>query len=461
MSGVLFDERMSDLDALVWKVEQQPRHRTTIAALARFSAPLDHAELRHCVDRATRVIPRLRQRVIEDPLGFAAPRWAADPDFRLASHLRSEGLTDADDTTLLDRVRDLVVQPFDRTRPLWEFTHFSGLANGGDAVLLKAHHAISDGVGGVEMMLELFDFDASPPPNSRPFPPAPAPAGEKADETVLTETVLTETVLAETVLTEIRTMLDHVCLPVSLADATAASRSLGEAIGSAFRVLRPSPTARPVPPGRSDELDLRHLAVPLADLRVGGRRIGGTINDAFVSAVVLGLATHFDSGAAGQLRLSVPLNTRGDDTRVGNHWTPGRIDIDLSRIEDLDALMTQVKTCMRSVRDDPAHQLLPPVAAGLRRLPGPAIGTLFDTFSAGLDVAASNVPGSPVPLYLCGREVDAMIPFGPLSGCAVNATLLSHGDTAHIGVASDPAAVDDPDRLQRDLEHAFAVVTGS
>ena len=78
MTGVLADERMSDVDALVWNVEHTPRNRATIAALARFAAPLDPVELRHRVDRASRVLSRLRQRVVIDPRAIVAPRWSID-----------------------------------------------------------------------------------------------------------------------------------------------------------------------------------------------------------------------------------------------------------------------------------------------------------------------------------------------------------------------------------------------
>ena len=88
MTVTVVDERMSDVDALVWAVERGPRNRTTIAALARFGAPLDAEMLRHRVERASRVVPRLRQRVVHDPLGIATPRWSVDPDFHLSFHLR-------------------------------------------------------------------------------------------------------------------------------------------------------------------------------------------------------------------------------------------------------------------------------------------------------------------------------------------------------------------------------------
>ncbi len=431
MTGVLADERMRDVDALVWSIGRQPRLRTTIGALARFSAPLDPAELRRRVDCASRVVHRLRQRVVTDRSGLRPPYWSVDPTFCLSFHLRTLRLSEANDRELTAVVRDLLVQPFDPARPLWEFTHICGLEHGGSALLLKSHHAVTDGVGGVEMMLELFDLDPVAEPRHRPVPAPPLPA--------------------------------EVLRRPSTLDAASAGRKAGEALGSVVRLLRPLPTPPVVSSARSDELDIRFFSRPLDDLRAAGRRVDGTVNDAFVTAVALGLAEHFGSDHPSPLRISIPVSTRstavsGPDGLGSNHWAPGRIAVDLSLRADLVPFMRSVRTALQGVRQDPALRLLSPIAAVLSRLPPQACASLFSHFSNGLDVAASNVPGSPVRLHLGPHPVEAMIPFGPLSGCAVNVTLMTHADTAHIGISSDPAVIDDPDTLLHNLEAGFAAV---
>jgi len=454
MTRVLADERMSDVDAVVWAVERLPRNRTTIAALVRFARPLDPADLRHRVDRASRVVPRLRQRVINDPV--AAPRWSVDPEFRLSFHLRSRHLQSGDDQALAALARDLIVQPFDRSRPLWEFTYITGLDDGGAALLLKSHHAVSDGVGGVEMMLELFDLTPEPARERTTLPIAPT-APPAAPRPLFAEAVREE---VSGLGRAVRDTLTN-ATPPSLPSLAEASRRIGEVLGSATRMFSPPPDSTVLPDQRSDHLDVRFFSLALDDLRQAGRRVDGTINDAFVTAVALGIADHTRETTA-PLRVSVPLSTRGADDGVGNHWTPGRIDIDLADAHDSELLCAAVQRSMRRLRDEPAHQLLAPLAAGLRRLPPLATASIFESLTARVDVAASNVPGSPVPLHLCGEPVTALVPFGPLSGCAVNVTLLSHADTAHIGISSDPAAIADADALARAIEGGIsAVVKGS
>lgn len=452
------DEAMSDVDALVWAVEDDPRNRTTIAALARFAEPLDEAALRHRIERASRVVPRLRQRVTREPCGVGPPRWSIDPDFRLARHLRRIRMSDGSDRRLHSLARYLIVQPFDRDHPLWEFTYIDGLDDGGAALLMKAHHAVSDGVGSVELMFELFDLDADAPPERAELPPAPVAA---ASPTISAAGVVRDE--ARLALRRVARGLDALLAPRSAADVSATARRLGETVGATVAMLRPGEGEPVLPATRGAGLDLRSLAVDLGELRAAGRRAGGTINTAFVTAVVLGVHDHASLAGPRTVRVAVPVNVRpAAAAGGGNHWTPSLVDIPVPIDPEPDALATTVRGACAALRDDPTRPLLPLVAAGLRPLPDAAAAAVFGAVSSRIDVAASNVPGSPEPLWLCGRPVEALVPFGPLTGAAVNVTLLSHGTTAHIGISSDPAAIDDPDGLHRCLHHAFtAVVKGS
>lgn len=96
-------------------------------------------------------------------------------------------------------------------------------------------------------------------------------------------------------------------------------------------------------------------------------------------------------------------------------------------------------------RAEPALAVVQPMARVLNRLPASVTTGLFGTMLKGVDLVASNVPGAPIPLYTAGARVLANYAFGPLTGAAVNVTLLSYLDDLCIGVTVDPAAVTDPD----------------
>ena len=88
MTTIRFEGRMSDQDALMWAIEKDPLLRSTITSVTLFDAALDRDRLLSQLDRATRMIPRLRQKVVSPPLGVAPPSWVVDPDFDLDYHVR-------------------------------------------------------------------------------------------------------------------------------------------------------------------------------------------------------------------------------------------------------------------------------------------------------------------------------------------------------------------------------------
>src|SRR4051812_33694800 len=161
--AVRFDQRMSDMDALMWGIEKDPLLRSTITAVAVVDTTPDRVRLRDKVVRGLEEIPRLRQRVAPAPAGIAPPRWIDDPNFDLDYHMRwvkSPGEGTLRD--LLDIAEPMAMQGFDRARPLWEFTVVEGLADGRAALIQKVHHAVTDGVGGIKLALMLLDAERDP-----------------------------------------------------------------------------------------------------------------------------------------------------------------------------------------------------------------------------------------------------------------------------------------------------------
>ena len=167
-----YHHRMSDEDALMWSIEKDPMLRSTITAVVLLERPVDHGELRRSFDRLSRTVPRLRQRVRSNPMSMAPPRWEVDPAFDLDYHFRLARVPgDGSMRDLLRMVQPIAMQGFDRARPQWECTAVDGLADGRGALIMKLHHAMTDGVGGVRLMLELFDLEPDAPARDMPPPP--------------------------------------------------------------------------------------------------------------------------------------------------------------------------------------------------------------------------------------------------------------------------------------------------
>ena len=445
-------DRMSDTDALAWAIEHDPRLRSPMSAAVVLDGPLDRGLARHILERASRVVPRMRHRVIPDPTGFARPTWEVDPDFTLAFHVRLTNVYGGTERDLLDLAEPIVMQAFDRARPQWEFTLVEGLRGDRSALIMKAHHAISDGVGAVNMMAEIFDLGPELTPGREVMPPAPTPEPDAGDSR-----------LKAAVDHETQELIDGVRRSIDLfltaaADPVGAIRSVTDTVGSAGRVLKPaSEPLSPIMTGRSLGLGFDEFTVALDDLKAAGRRVGGTINDAFIAGILLGMASYHRAHGhePDQLRLAIPINTRapGDDA-AGNDWNPTRAEFPLD-VTDPDELMRRVRGVMAQILNEPAYGAVRGLTGALRRLPASIIAAVFASMSGGVDVAASNLPGSPIPLWFAGRAVTKIVPFGPLSGAGSNITLLSLADAAHIGIVRDPAAVPDGDVLRDHLLEGF------
>jgi diacylglycerol O-acyltransferase len=453
-----FESRMSDADALMWTIEKDPLLRSTILAVSLLDRAPDRDRLMARLERGSREIPRLRQRVVGNPWSLAPPRWEVDPNFDLHYHVRSmRAPGNGTVRDLLDACAPIAMQGFDRARPLWEVWVVDGLEGDRAALVQKVHHTITDGVGGVKMAMVLLDLERHPAADDGPAPPAPEPrvlgpwarlldaAGHEARRQagVARRAVGSAPEAAAGV----------------LRDPVGAARSAADLAGSVRRLLAPvTEPLSPVLRERSLRLRLDTLTVPLPDLKAAAKRVDGKLNDAFVAAVTGGLRRYHEAHGTpvDALRMTMPINLRdaSTDALAGNRFVPARFTIPVG-IADPRERMRVTRDLLRRQRAEPALALTDALAGVLFRLPRSVATTVFGSMLKGIDVVTSNVPGAPVPIYLAGARVTAQFAFGPPSGAALNVTLLSHLDDCAIGVTSDAAAVPDPDCLTTCLQEGF------
>lgn len=447
---------MSDEDALMWSIEKDPMLRSTITAVILLERPLDRDVIRSSFDRVSRVVPRLRQRVRSNLMSLAPPRWEVDPAFDLDYHLRFARVPDKGSMAdLLRMIQPMAMQSFDRARPLWECVAIDGLDDGRDAIVMKFHHAITDGVGGVRIMLELFDLEPDAP--ERPMPPEPTV--HVLNQAERFSDAMTHQARANLdLLRDLGTAGVHVAAS-ALTDPVGTFAEGAELAASAFRVLGPAPDPlSPIMNHRSLSNHMEALTLPLDVAKKAAKRVGGSVNDTYVTGLVRGLQIyHRRHGAAlKDLRMGMPVNVRSGEMTdtAGNAFVPARFEIPV-HANDLIELMRTIRRRMLSARDEPANQLVEPMANLLNRLPTTVLTQVFGAMMKGLDFQASNVPGSPIPLYLRGVRVDALYPFGPLAGAGCNVTLLSYGNDLNIGLNMDPAAVPDPDAFIESVREGY------
>lgn len=453
----LLELHMAQSDLFAWNMEDDPLLRSTIVAVAMLDRSPDWDRLVEMMERGSRMVPSFRQKVVSPPLRLAPPRWVVDPDFDLSWHLRRMNVTGAGDLeSVLDFARTTGMQAFDRARPLWEFTLLEGLADGRAAFVMKIHHSLTDGIGGMQIAAEIVDFDREGvdrgPMPEEPEPDSLGPLGPVGDALAYNVALGMEVVRwgAAAAIPSLRRVVTD---PLGVAWKTVRTAT------SAVKFVRPiSETLSPVMTERHLGWRYGVLDVPFEPLHDAGRAGGCTLNDAFLAGVLIGLRNYHEhhGAAVAELRVTMPVSLRTeDDPAGGNRVTLVRFPLPLD-VFDPHELMRAVDDRVAQWRREPAVPLSGMIAGVLNLLPSPVIGGMLKH----VDFLASNVPGSPVPMFVAGAKVDRYYAFGPTIGAAVNVTLMSYDDTCCVGVNTDTGAVPDPEELLACLAAGFEQVLG-
>jgi WS/DGAT/MGAT family acyltransferase len=394
---------------------------------------------------------RLRQRVVWGAWSLAPPRWELDPAFDVTRHLRwmhlgGRGVSD----DVLRVAEQFAMRDFDRAHPLWELAIVEGLTDHPAAVVIKVHHTLTDGVGGVRLLLELLDLERDPAHD--PEMP-PEPTGH-----VLSRSERFGDALACELERRRAFALRATSGLVELAlDPVEGARRTVDTTRSLLRIARPA--TRPMSPllgARSLDVQFARFDRSLDAFRTAARQVDATVNDIFVTGLCRGLAAwHLEHDVAPHaLRMGMPMSTRrinGDERIEANQFAPARCEVPLVA-SDAANHVREISRRLRAQREEPALALLDPLAGLLSRLPRFALTNMFANVLRAQDFVTSNVPGAPVPVHLAGAEVVAIVAFGPLGGTALNVTLLSHCGNVHIGVNLDPATIPDGGVLVACLE---------
>ncbi|UTI64266.1 wax ester/triacylglycerol synthase family O-acyltransferase [Paraconexibacter antarcticus] len=442
---------MNALEALMWRAEADPRLRSTICSLELLDTTPDWDRFLAAVDWATRLVPRFRQRVVEPALGLGHPAWVVDRDFDLHYHVRRVRLPgDADWDAALRLAEQLAMVPFDRSRSPWEAILIEGLPDGQAAFLLKLHHATTDGLGAVQLLAMLHSTRRETNPDKPQ--PAPLPAERTTPTDVLVRQVERDVRGLPATLGTAVSVLGAARHPRrSAVDAAKFAASLQRVLGD------PDAVGSPLLAGRSLSWRFATLDVPFAPLRAAAKSVGGSLNDAFLAAVLGGYRRyHEELGVpVDRIPFAMPISVRrADDPDGGNRFVGARFAGPVS-IADPSARMRAIGAMVIRARAEPAVAALAHMAPVLSRLPGPVISQVAGNLTKANDLQASNVPGLQEPRYLAGAKILKAYPFGPLPGCAAMITLVSHLDGCCIGVNLDPAAITDAPRFERCLREGF------
>ena len=453
-------EDLSALDELLLKGDAWPTTRPVMTLALVLSEPPTARHLEAAFLRAIAAVPRMGQRIARSAWAAGRPMWVVDKDFDLSYHLRRIGSPgDGSLDAALAWASAGTTAPFDPARPLWDAVLVERLAEGGAVVIIRAHHAIADGVRAIQMMASLLDFEPSPDRTSptgddgngpdRVLPPSAAQVLRAVERLWVTNPLRTSALARSGYVAGLH--------PIRTAiQATSYVRS-------AMRTVdRGDADPLPLLAGRSGSRHFATIEVPLASMKAVAAAHGVTVNDVYLSALLGGMRRYqraFGLSPA-DVAVALPIDVGGGvEHQAGNHVSAAVFPGPAS-VADPVARLHEVHDLVASRRTEPGLRALDHLAPTLRQLPARLAIAAMGVHARRVDLQASNLVGPPFPLYLAGEQVERLYAFGPLPGVPVMAVLVSYNGLCTVGFTLDPAAVTDQELFVSSVRDAFDELLG-
>ena len=454
-------DRLTSIDASFLHQEGRASHMH-IGGVLLFEGPPPAFEdyLEHVRSRL-HLVPRYRQKLATPPLETGRPLWVDDPDFNLEYHVRHTALPapGTEDQLFLLASR-IASQQLDRSKPLWENWLVEGLADGRFAVISKTHHALVDGISGVDLASVLFDIEREPQrddeadsalepwrPEAEPSPAELVVAGARGAVNT-TASLLIRTLMAAT----------RPATSINL--ARDAMEGLGELVWATLNPAPETPLNVKIGPHRRFTVVRQHLA----DYKEIKHALGGTVNDVVLTVVSGALAQWLRSRGIRteglEMRALVPVSVRTKEQRgaLGNQLTvmrgplPVYIDDPVARLEFIHEAMDGLKESKQAIGAATlaaVNNLAPPtVLAQASRL----------NFSTRLfNLLVTNIPGPQLPLYVLGRELQDLFPVAFLpEDHALAVAIMSYNGSLDYGLLGDYDAMGDIQVVADGIESTVA-----
>lgn len=447
--------RLGGWDFATWRMAtDDPVMRSTILGVLVLDKSPDWDKLSDRYERATRLAPVLRSKIVEGPTGLETPRVVVDPNFDLSFHMRRFRMPEGSSwEDVLEEARRQSMADFDKDRPLWRVTLLEGLPGGKAVLVQKLHHAIADGQGAVQLGLALLDFTEEGA-DLGPMPEAPEPV--LLDTKGFMQAVIRNNVgwVARTAEDAIRGF-GPLAMTALMHPRTLFSK-IRDTAGSVVRFTKVSvEPLSPILKGRSINYHFDTIDMDFDKFKAAAKKRDRTVNDLFLAAISVGMNDYHEKMGhpVSELRMNMPISLR-TSADESNAVTIARFEIPVSNMID-DVLETAANT-VRGWRAEPALKMADYLAELSRFLPPELVSAAAQTS----DLTASNVPGIPVPVWLAGARVERMYPLVGTIGAAINVTMLTYTNAASVGISSDDAAVGDRAELLESLRLGFAEVVG-
>jgi diacylglycerol O-acyltransferase len=444
-------ERLTGLDTSFLHLERSGAHMH-VASVSVFKgeAPT-HREFRDHIGSRLHLVPRFRQKLRFVPLSQSRPVWIDDPHLNLDYHVRQTALpAPGSDEQLRNLASRIFSQQLDRSKPLWELWLVEGLTEDRFAIIGKSHHALVDGVSGVDITTVLFDLDPEPQGTPDKAPPWLA-APEPTDTQLLSEALKERLTSPKEIYRGVRAAFRGPRQVLSGLGATSKMVTAGMSAPSSVFNVEIGPHRR-----------FQMVQADLGDLKRVKDAHDGTVNDVILSIVAGGIGKYLRARGHDtdglELRAMVPVSVRADEEHgaLGNRITamfaplPVWCQDPVERLHLTSREMGDLKSSGQAVG-----------AEILTKLTDFAPGTIasqaarLQPAQRFFNLVVTNVPGPQFPLYVLGRKMESIFPMVPLARRqALCVGIMSYNGQVNFGLVGDYDAMADLDSFALDLEAA-------
>jgi diacylglycerol O-acyltransferase / wax synthase len=433
--------RLSPMESVIWRVGYDPDLRMTIGNLIILDRAPSSADLTERLVALSKDSPNLRARPRESFLPGLPFWWARERDFDPSIHLRRATVPAPGDLRqVLDMVGLIEPMPFEPDRSPWDVTVIDGLANGKAALYLRAHHVLTEGMGGAAIVNQIFDEARPQPVKPTTADKKPPAAADKPDSsearaegdgqslkvtldfsrfnravqplTSSLNTGLSAGLNKLNSLNALNTLNTTAALAREPADALV--RGLQSSLEVASSVSRQAlVTGGPLatwPDARS--VTSRFEVVSFDGARSTALALGGSRSTLLIAAAASGLGLYLErhGQTCQELRLATPASLHNKRDTAGNWFAPLRVEVPTA-MENPAPQFGVVGERLARARNEPALRITSALAMAIGRMPNrllvPALHAQADT----VDFAASTVPAGRAPHHICGATT-----IGSMSG---------------------------------------------
>ncbi len=449
-------DRLTGLDASFLALEKGGAHMHVGSVLVFDGEAPAYDDFVAQIENRLHLVPRYRQKLAFPPLAQARPVWVDDPHFNAGYHVRHTALPEpASEHELKNLAGRVFSQSLDRSKPLWEMWLVHRVGEDQFGIVCKTHHALVDGISGVDIMNVMFDLEPDPP-EADPGPawyPRPEPSGMALFADAVTE---------------------RSGLPLEAARAAAGlltnpretTTSAARAIAGLASMASAGMGGAPASPLNTRIGPHRRFAWASADLErfkaIKGA-LGGTVNDVVLTVVAGALRAHLERRGRDpegqELKAMVPVSVRAEDERgdLGNKVAaiyaplPVGIGDPLERYRVVHEALGDLKKSAQAIGAKTLTQLAGFAAPTLLNQ-----GARLQSLQRLFNVTVTNVPGPQFALYMLGRRLRAFYPEVPLvQNTALGIAIMSYDGHLFFGLLGDYDAMPDLDDLAADLNSAI------